>query len=311
MRKTAEGIINRKIAICGHPVYPGYVIRGSRSSMMIEAGLNLLGPTYHQGIEGILGKGSSLDYLLVTHGHYDHLGSIAYLKKKMPDVRLMGHEMAAQLLQKENVLKTMNFLSGQTWSYFEDFLKVRPEEESIQIKAVPFAGGLKEGDIIDLGDMHCVVYETPGHTRDHLSFFIPEEGILFPGEALGNAIMQKENEVKVEFLSSFTDHIRSMEKLTALLPEVKIIALSHLFYYTDDDVPRFVDMALRDSRRYKELIDSYLDSVHGDIGKATETMVRIEYDEKKSVYQERNAYMTNLQAQVKAVAALRALDNTF
>jgi hypothetical protein len=34
-------------------------------------------------------------------------------------------------------------------------------------------------------------------------------------------------------------------------------------------------------------------------------MVRVEYDEKKSVYQERNAYVTNLTAQVKAVAACR------
>ena len=306
MRKSAEGIINSKIAICGHTVYPGYIVRGSRASMMIEAGLNIFGPAYYSGIESMLGDSSLLNYLLVTHGHYDHLGAISYLKKRIPDVQLMGHKTIEQLLGKENALKTMNFLSKETCSYFEDFLKIQPEEESLRITPVPFARDLKEGDTIELGDLHVVVYETPGHTRDHLSFFVPEEGVLFPGEAFGNAIMQKENEVKVEFLSSFTDYIQSMEKLMALLPEVKIIALSHLYYYTDDDVPRFVDMARRDSRQYKELIDCYLDAAHGDIGKATETMVRVEYDEKKSVYQERNAYMTNLQAQVKAVAALQA-----
>ncbi len=306
MRKSAEGKINSKIAICGHPVYPGYIIRGSSASMMIEAGLNIFGPVYYSGIESFLGDSLLLNYLLVTHGHYDHLGSISYLKKRIPELQLRGYKTIEQLLEKENVLKTMNFLSRETLSYFKDFLKEQPEDESIRITPVPFAGGLKEGDTIELGDMHCVVYETPGHTRDHLSFFIPEEGILFPGEAFGNAIMQKENEVKVEFASSFTDSIQSIEKLMALLPEVKVIALSHLFYYTDDDVPRFVDMALRDSMRYKELIDSYLDVAHGDIGKATETMVRVEYDEKKAVYQERNAYVSNLQAQVKAVAALRA-----
>ncbi len=306
MRKSAEGIINSKIAICGHPVYPGYIVRGSRASMMIEAGLNIFGPVYYQGIESILGDSSLLNYLLVTHGHYDHLGSISYLKKRIPDVQLLGYKTIGQLLERENVLKTMNFLSKETRSYFKDFLEGQPDDESISITPVPFARGLKEGDTIDLGDMHCVVFETPGHTRDHLSFFIPEEGVLFPGEAFGNAIMQKENEVKVEFASSFTDSIRSMEKLTALLPEVKVIALSHLFYYTDDDVPRFADMAMRDALQYRELIDSYLDAANGDVGKATETMVRIEYDEKKSVYQERNAYMTNLHAQVKAVAALRA-----
>jgi glyoxylase-like metal-dependent hydrolase (beta-lactamase superfamily II) len=154
--------------------------------------------------------------------------------------------------------------------------------------------------------MSCAVYETPGHTRYHLSFFIPEEGVLFPGEAFGNAIRETEDVTKVEFLTSYTDYIRSMEKLTVLLPQVKVIALSHLFFYTGDDVPRFVEMAMRDALRYKALIEEYLDRENGDMEKAVETMVRVEYDEKKSVYQERNAYVTNLKAQIKVVASLQA-----
>jgi len=62
-------------------------------------------------------------------------------------------------------------------------------------------------------------------------------------------------------------------------------------------------MALRDAIEYRNLICSYLDKENGDIEKTTATMARIEYDEKKSVYQERNAYMANLAAQVKTVAA--------
>jgi 2-aminobenzoylacetyl-CoA thioesterase len=305
MRLTAEGYVNDNIDICGHHIYPGYLVKGSSGSMLIEAGLNILGPMYYKHMKSSMGDNLRLDYLLLTHGHYDHLGSISYLKQRFPDVRLMGSAGVSTLLQKEAVLKTMNFLSEQTWSYFKDIMD-DPGREDIQIVSVPFEKGLKEGDVIDLGHLSCVVYETPGHTRDHLSFFIPEEGILFPGEAFGNAIMQKENEVKVEFLSSFTDYIQSMEKLTALLPKVKVIALSHLYFYTDDDVPRFAQMAMRDAVHYKVLIEGYLDRENGDIEKAIETMVRVEYDEKKSVYQERNAYVTNLKAQVKAVASLRA-----
>ncbi|PKN70302.1 MAG: hypothetical protein CVU54_06775 [Deltaproteobacteria bacterium HGW-Deltaproteobacteria-12] len=306
MRKSAEGIIHRKIAACGHPIYPGYVVRGSRKTIMIEAGLNILGPTYYRSIKNILGEGSPLNYLLVTHGHYDHLGAVTYLKKRMPDIQLLGNKSLAQLMQKEKVLQTMNFLSQQTGLCFADIVAELTAADDISIAPVEFARELQEGDTISLGDMHCVVYETPGHTKDHLSFFIPEEGILFSGEAFGNPIIEKENEVKVEFASSYTDYMKSMEKLMVLLPEVKILALSHLYYYTNDDVPRFAEMALRDSMHYRDLIDSYLDSAHGDIDSAAETIVRVEYDEKKAVNQERNAYITNLQAQVKAVAALRA-----
>ena len=46
MRKAAEGIINKSIQICGHPTYPGYIIKGDRASMQIEAGLDIFGSLY-------------------------------------------------------------------------------------------------------------------------------------------------------------------------------------------------------------------------------------------------------------------------
>ena len=107
MRKIAEGMINKNIEICGHPIYPGYVVKEGCASMLIEAGLNIIGPSYLQGIKHVLGDDSPLDYILVTHGHYDHLGAISYLKKMIPAAKIMGHESLATLLQKQKVLDTM------------------------------------------------------------------------------------------------------------------------------------------------------------------------------------------------------------
>ncbi|MEI7997437.1 MAG: MBL fold metallo-hydrolase [Methylococcaceae bacterium] len=304
MRKAAEGIINKNIQICGHPTYPAYLVKGDRASALIEAGLNLIGPSYLRGINQILGDCSLLNYILVTHGHYDHLGAISYLKKMIPEAKLMGHESLAILLQKQKVLDTMNFLSEQTWAYFEDIKKNLLEKDNILIRPVTWDKGLKEGDTIELGNLNCHVYETPGHTKDHLSFFIPEEGILFAGEALGNAIIENENEMKAEFLTSYTDYLQSIEKLMKLSPKVKIIAMSHLYYYTDDDVQKVMDLAYKDTICYRHLIEKYLDMENGNVEAAIQTMVRTEYDEKGNVYQERNAYMTNVNAQVKAIAAL-------
>ena len=304
MRKTAEGIINKNVEVCGHPTYPGYIVKGDSGSMLIEAGLNIIGPSYLKAIKHVLGDDSPLDYILVTHGHYDHLGAVSYLKKMIPVAKLMGHESLAGLLQKQKVLDTMNFLSEQTWAYFEDIKKIVSEKDDILIRPVALDNGLKEGDIIDLGNLTCLVYETPGHTKDHLSFFIPEEGILFAGEALGNPIMQKENEIKIEFLTSYTDYLQSIEKLMKLLPKVKIIAMSHLYYYTDGDVSKVMELAYKDTICYRDLIEKYLDMENGNVEAAVQTMVRTEYDEKGNVYQEKNAYVTNVSAQVKAIAAL-------
>ena len=70
MRVSAKGQINEKIYIAGHPIYPGYIIRGSRRNFMVEAGLNYLGPDYLDAAKKFLGENANLDLLLVTHGHY-------------------------------------------------------------------------------------------------------------------------------------------------------------------------------------------------------------------------------------------------
>ncbi|MEN6464166.1 MAG: MBL fold metallo-hydrolase [Syntrophaceae bacterium] len=304
MRISAENQLNERIRIAGNPVYPGYLIRGSSSNIMIEAGLNILGPAYLGEAEKFLGSADRLDSLLVTHGHYEHMGALPFLKRNIPSLDLRAHPMTCGLLEKEKVVKVMNFLSRETWGYFKELRQ--PVAEDVEIRPVTFGKPLREGDVIDLGDWTCEVFETPGHTQDHLSFFLPEPGILFPGEALGNPIMQTENEVKIEFLTSYTSYLNSMRKLIAILPRVKVIAMSHLYYYTDEDVPRIMKMALDDTIRYRELIERYLDMENGDVERAASTMLRVEYDEKHAVYQERNAYAMNLSAQIKAVAALKA-----
>ena len=307
MRISAEGKINEKVMVLGHPIYPGYIVKGSNRTMMVEAGMNILGPLYLKQLRELADTGalSRLDSLIVTHGHYDHIGALPFLKRNIPPLEVRAPEAAISVMGSEKAVRTMNFLSRETSKYFEGMGIKIDDWDEIAIGPVEFAEPLRDGDVIDLGGWTCEVISTPGHTRDHVSFFLREPGILFPGEALGNPIMEREDLNKVEFLTSFRDYVDSIEKLLRLKPLVKVIAMSHLYCYTGEDVPRFMDMALRDANEYRSLIDSYLDRENGEVEKATATMVRVEYDEKKSVYQERNAYVANLTAQVKAVAALR------
>jgi hypothetical protein len=58
---------------------------------------------------------------------------------------------------------------------------------------------------------------------------------------------------------------------------------------------------------YRKLIEQYLHSADGDLDVAKRLMVKAEYDEKGTILMERNAYIANLGAQIKAIIASMSL----
>jgi len=87
-------------------------------------------------------RGLSLDWILATHHHPDHVGGIAPLKKAT-GCRVVGP-------------------SG----------------------SVPVDMTVGEGDRFELGEATAEVFETPGHTRDHISYWFEDDRALFCADTL-------------------------------------------------------------------------------------------------------------------------------
>jgi 2-aminobenzoylacetyl-CoA thioesterase len=198
MKQLAQGIINEHIQVAGNNYYPGYVIKGGEKNLMIEAGMNLMGPLYVRDVGRILGSPDLLDFLFVTHSHYDHLGAVPYIKRMIPSLAAGAHSRVGVLMHKASVLAMMNSLSEVQRAFFKDITG----DEDVTITSLETEYIIKQGDEIDLGGLTCRVYEVPGHTRDSLAFFIPEIGALFPGEAAGLPEGKTGSGVHVSFLTS-------------------------------------------------------------------------------------------------------------
>ena len=102
-----------------------------------------------------------IKYILMTHGHFDHIGSVKELKEKTG--ALVGiHPDDAKMLT--NPMKNLSYLI---------------DRESIQS---PADVKIEDGMVLQVGNVKLTAIHTPGHTRGGLTYLA--DGILFTGDTL-------------------------------------------------------------------------------------------------------------------------------
>lgn len=277
----------------GYHFLPAFLL-ASPTPVLFDAGVAAMGPYYLKDIETYLGRENAPGYLLLTHSHYDHCGAIPFLKEKIPGLKIGATAHAAKILQKPNVVEMMRALNNNFAKVFGDFI----ENKDIPFNAVEVDLLLKDGDELDFGEGWTVrIIETPGHTKDSLSYYIPRIKAVIAGEAAG---VFHNDGINPQFSSSYSDYMASLEKLAAL--DMDILALGHRHILTGDDIGRFLKNSIETTVSFKKNIDNYLDRFNGDKEKVVETVFGEIYDETVLMQQDKTSFLLNLRAQVRVVA---------
>ena len=107
--------------------------------------------------------GLTLDGILLTHTHFDHVGAVA------PVAKATGAEVWVPELERQVLADIMSYVPWQGFGPFESY-----EAEHT----------LSGGEKLELAGFEIDVIFTPGHSPGHVSFSIPEEAALFSGDVL-------------------------------------------------------------------------------------------------------------------------------
>jgi glyoxylase-like metal-dependent hydrolase (beta-lactamase superfamily II) len=106
--------------------------------------------------------GVTLDAILLTHTHFDHVGAVA------PVARATGAEVWVPEIEK--------FVLADINSYvFPGFGPFEPYEAEHTLSG---------GERLQLAGFEIDVVNTPGHSPGHVSFSIPDQQALFSGDVL-------------------------------------------------------------------------------------------------------------------------------
>lgn len=156
----------------------GFLIDDGKTSILYDTGFGFTGDKLCENIKKILGS-RKLDYIFLTHSHYDHALGTVYVQKEYPDVKVVAGEYAAKIFEKPSAKATMRRLDRQ----FARKCGVFEYEDLIDNLKVDIC--VKDGDLIKAGDMTFTVINLPGHTKCSIGFYLEENKLMLNAETLG------------------------------------------------------------------------------------------------------------------------------
>lgn len=142
-------------------------------------------PDFNDEVEAFIGD-KKPKYILLTHGHYDHILGVKKAREKYGSLVYIG-EKDAQMLESSKLSLAVFCMRDRT------------QEPT---KADFF---LRDGKVIMLGDLEIKVMSTPGHTQGSVCYIC--ENVIFTGDTLfrlsygrtdfpGGSMMDMKNSLK-------------------------------------------------------------------------------------------------------------------
>ena len=171
-REVADGVLFLRTLMVNL-----YIVRTPASWFLVDAGLNGYASSIRQAAEAFVGSSAPPAAILLTHGHFDHVGSLEGLLDEWP-VPVLAHRLEAPYLTGRSEYPPPDPLVGRGgMSLVSRFYPRGPIDISPHLRL------LSEGDRVPELDgwrwMH-----TPGHAPGHISLFREHDRTLLAGDAV-------------------------------------------------------------------------------------------------------------------------------
>lgn len=216
-----------------------FLLDDGKTSVLYDTGFGFTGYAIAENIKKCLGE-RQLDYIFLTHSHYDHALGSAYILRVFPEARVVAGKYAADVFKRDGAKRVMKELDSkfarncgiEEYEFLGDELKV-----DITVD---------DGDFVRAGDMDFRVINLPGHTNCCVGYYLEKEGLFLSNETLG--VYDGDKTIIPVCLVSLEDTASSVEKVKKLnirsivAPHVGLLDASQTEFFLRNMKPAFDNM---------------------------------------------------------------------
>ncbi|HEV2035914.1 MAG TPA: MBL fold metallo-hydrolase [Candidatus Dormibacteraeota bacterium] len=211
-----------------------YLIDGGRELALIDVGAGMGAPEIIENVRRDGFDPGRIRHVILTHGHADHAGGGARMRKLLGEPATYASRMIAESLRLGDEAAISLDAAKRAGIYPLDY----------HLEPAPVDHELEEGDVVEVGSLRLAVLDTPGHSDGHLSLLLEDGGqtMLFAGDVIffgGKILLQNIGDCRLDAL------ITSLRKL-------RQVGVSALF-------PGHLTLSLRDGQRHIERANQVLD----------------------------------------------------
>ena len=215
-----------------------YMIKDSESDkwVLVDTGLKTSAGKIKKMAADLFGEDNKPKAIIMTHGHFDHVGSLEKLANEW-HVPVYAHHLEVPYLTGKSSYPPFDpTVGGGMMAYISFLYPAKPVDVTSFITALP-----EDGSVPFLNSWRWI--HTPGHAPGHISLFREEDKLLIAGDAFvttkaeaASSYITNKQEVSGPPAYATTDWVaayKSVKDLLLLQPEIAATGHGKPMYGTE------------------------------------------------------------------------------
>lgn len=214
------------------PADSAFLVDDGETAILYDSGFAFTGNAVAQNVRRALGD-RPLDFIFLTHSHYDHALGAVYVKQVYPEAKIVAGEYAAKIFAKDSAKAVMRDLdrkfaltSGVT--EYEDLV------DNLHVD-IPVSDGAE----IRAGKLTYTVVPFPGHTHCSVGYYCREKKLLLGSETTG--VYVGDGVVMPLFLIGYQTTLNSIAKMKTL--DIEYVLSPHYGILNAEETKMYLEYA--------------------------------------------------------------------